>query len=49
MGGYTDSDVDVVINKDLSLDRAETAKKELQVRGISGNRIDAEELNSDLN
>lgn len=42
MGGYTDSDGEETMNQKLSQERADAAKKELQVRGISGNRIEAE-------
>ncbi len=42
MGGYTDSDGEESMNQKLSQERAETAKNELQKRGVGGNRIEAE-------
>ena len=42
MGGYTDNVGDDAFNQTLSQERAAAARKELQTRGISGNRIEAE-------
>lgn len=42
MGGYTDSDGDDALNQKLSDARAAVARKELLIRGIASDRVEAE-------